>query len=265
MTRITRTFRLAALVITLAFIAAWSVRPSATYIVASQPWVVVTTTATGTQNDFAPGLSGNTIVRCNNATLLTITGFAGGVDGQRVRLVSVGAGQVDVPHQNAGSAVANRAINSATTAATSLAAGVGSGEWVYDGTTARWRLVAHEQGDWIEYGTVTTRVGWSSTSIQSVRYFLRGRHLSVAFRIAGTSNSVASTFTTPYTSSNDGFTMFSASLAVTTDNGVSKTPPGVVYANANTTTIAAFSDSLGTAWTAANAKDIGGQIQVQVQ
>jgi hypothetical protein len=80
----------------------------------SATWTTVTTTSTGTQNDFAPGLVGNTIVRCNNATLLTITGLAAGYDGQHVKFESIGAGQVDFPHQSASSSAANRQINFAT-------------------------------------------------------------------------------------------------------------------------------------------------------
>jgi hypothetical protein len=58
--------------------------------------VVQTTTSTGTVNDFA--LTSTTaplvILRCNNATDLTITGFVAGTAGQRVIVQAVGAGNV---------------------------------------------------------------------------------------------------------------------------------------------------------------------------
>lgn len=157
---------------------------------ASKPWGTLfaslissppaTTTATGTQNDVA--VSALTL-RCNNASALTITGFAAGVDGQLLHVVSVGAGQVDFAHQNTGSAAANRLINFATSGNTSLAAGVGTATFVYDATTARWRLVAHEQGAWITptfaagnftaIGTMTWTVG--AGDVVHNRYVLRGR------------------------------------------------------------------------------------------
>lgn len=104
--------------------------------------VVQTTTSTGTQNDFAL-TAGCTLLRCNNATLLTLTGFAAGADGQRVQIVSVGAGQVNVTDQAAGSTAANRVItgNSATHA---YEAGKGTLAIEYDVTTARWRIVSEK-------------------------------------------------------------------------------------------------------------------------
>jgi hypothetical protein len=135
----------------------------------STTWTTITTTSTGTQNDFAPGLVGNTIVRCNNATLLTITGLAAGYDGQLVKFISVGAGQVDFPHQSASSAAANRQINVATSGNTSLAAGSGIAEYAYDATTARWRLTTHEQGAWIAFTpTLQRRVSaaWAHRACQ---------------------------------------------------------------------------------------------------
>lgn len=131
------------------------------------PWTVVTTTSTGTQNNFAPGLVGHTIVRCNNASLLTINGLASGVSGQRVLFVNVGTSQVDLAHLAAATTAANRFITFAavtTSLAGSAALTGGTAEFIYDGTTARWRMVTHEQGDDISYtptlgGTGGTAIG----------------------------------------------------------------------------------------------------------
>jgi hypothetical protein len=144
----------------------------------SATWTTVTTTSTGTQNDFAPGLVGNTIVRCNNATLLTITGLAAGYDGQHVKFESIGAGQVDFPHQSASSSAANRQINFATLGNTSLAAGSGVAEYVYDATTARWRLTSHDQGAWIAFTPAFVGPGATYTTQQGF-YLLRGRTVAV--------------------------------------------------------------------------------------
>lgn len=164
-----------------------------TFQAPSSAAVVQTTTSTGTQNDLTL-TTGVTLLRCNNATLLTINGFAAGTDGQRVVVESVGAGIVSFAHQNAGSATANRLINFATSAATSLAAGVGTAEFVYDLTTARWKMVEHTQGDWITVayagGNFTASAGtWTvdSGDVTTCAYYLTGRMLFVNISLGTTS------------------------------------------------------------------------------
>lgn len=146
---------------------------------------VVTTTSTGTQTNFDPGIVGDTVILANNATALTINGFAPAIaqwDGQRITVISKGAGQVNFSHQVTSTA-GNRLINTITTADTPLAAGFGTAEYVYDATTARWRLVRHDQGAPIAY-TPT----WTASSVNPVLnngslsaiYFLRGTQVSVS-------------------------------------------------------------------------------------
>jgi hypothetical protein len=154
--------------------------------------VVQTTTLTGTQNDFAL-TSGCTQLRCNNATALSITGLSAGFDGQRLTLVSVGAGQVDLSNQAGGSSAGNRIINTAT-ATISLAAGSGSARLEYDNTTARWRVLQHDQGAWINVpysaGNFTSPGGtWTVASgdMATNAYVLRGRTLTWTFRLSSTS------------------------------------------------------------------------------
>lgn len=157
----------------------------------------VTTTATGTQNDFDPGLNasgGRTVIRANNASLLTITGFAAGaaVDGQQI-LVQAINGQVDFDHTPSASAAANELINNATSANTSITAR-GYALYVYDATTAMWRLASHEQGGWITptfaagnyagNGAMTWTVGAGDVTTQA--YMLRGRTLTVLVTLANT-------------------------------------------------------------------------------
>lgn len=161
--------------------------------------IVQTTTSTGTVNDFAL-TAGVSLLRVNNATLLTLTGLSAGVDGQRVDLVSIGAGQVDINNQNAGSTAANRVINSVT-GTISLAAGVGRATIEYDLTTARWRVLQHEQGAWITptfaAGDFTAATGtWtvSSGNVQRHAFILRGRTVTEYLEVAGTSVSATPTF-----------------------------------------------------------------------
>jgi len=164
-------------------------------------WAVVSTTSTGTQNDFAPGIASGqpTLIRANNASDLTVTGLSGGVDGQIVCWASIGAGNVILTHQTAGSSAANRFINYATCASpcgTPLAAGVGTACQQYDGTTARWRLTHHNQGQPITptynganytatSGTWTVDAG----DVTTESYFLAGRMLTVTFYLVTTSTS----------------------------------------------------------------------------
>ena len=157
---------------------------------------VFTTTATGSQNNFS--VEGASFVRCNNASLLTITGFAAGVAGQRLTIVSVGAGQVDLANQSGSSTDVNRIINGVT-GTISLAAGSGRAVLIYDATTQRWRVIEHEQGAWItpvfsagEYTGVSPMV-WTvdAGDIAGFAYLLCGRSLHV--RIAIQSSSISGT------------------------------------------------------------------------
>ncbi len=155
-----------------------------------------TTTSTGTQNDFS--LSARyTLLRCNNASDLTITGFTIGgsapVGGDRVTVVSVGAGNVFLTHQ-ASSTAAYRLINFATVGTTPLAAGQGTATYVYDDTTDRWRLITHEQGGPIDVTfasgnyTASGSMTWTLTSPdqRQLAYELRGQWLTVYASLADT-------------------------------------------------------------------------------
>lgn len=154
-------------------------------------WSELTTTSTGTQNNFSLVSSTEAdVLRCNNATLLTLTGIVAPASplkpGKRLIIYSVGAGQVNLSHENVSSTAANRFNNIATSAPTSLAAGKGVAVYVYDDGTDRWRLTAHEQGDWISptfaagnytpfsAGTWTVAVG----DVLVNNYYQRGRQLS---------------------------------------------------------------------------------------
>lgn len=138
------------------------------------------------------------VIVMTNATLATIRGLKAGFPGQRVTLLSTGAGQVDLAHQNAGSVAGNRLVNLATSAPTSLFPGAGSATYIYDEVTARWRLLQHEQGGWIQVpynaGDFTTPTGaWTvdSGDVGTFAYLLIGKALSVDFFLSATSVSLA--------------------------------------------------------------------------
>lgn len=150
----------------------------------------VTKTTTGNIDDL--DFSNAEVIRMNNATDSTIRGLVAGVAGQQVTIVSIGAGNVLLAHQNAGSAVGNRLINTATSGNTPLAAGKGVATYTYDATTARWRLSAHDQGAWI---TPTFAAGdysawnvgsWTVASATTQQYWLRGTQLFRMWAVSGT-------------------------------------------------------------------------------
>lgn len=151
--------------------------------------VIQTITLTGSQNDVAL-TTGCTLLRCNNASLLTITGFSAGVDGQRLDVVSIGAGIVAFAHQNTGSSASGRLFNQAVSANTNLAAGMGTATYVYDATTARWRMVEHQQGAWItptySGGDFASQSGaWTvdSGDISTFKFFQKGNVLHLQWVI----------------------------------------------------------------------------------
>jgi hypothetical protein len=159
---------------------------------------VFTSTTTGSVNNFNVGaLSNINVLRMNNATLATITGFtnngAAPADGTMVWIESVGAGQVDIANQDANSTAANRVINGVT-GTISLAAGVGRALLCYDATTARWRVLEHTQGAAITPASPQTFFSGSSgmtwtvdvADVVSFNYYVRGRKLAIAFEVLST-------------------------------------------------------------------------------
>ena len=107
-------------------------------------WTQVTITNTGTVNDFAPGFTSNQplIVICGNASLLTITGVAGGTTGQQLLFLASGS-QVDFVHNSGASSAGNRFGNIATSGNTSMTVR-GYAHFIYGGSG--WNLVGHDQG-----------------------------------------------------------------------------------------------------------------------
>jgi hypothetical protein len=155
---------------------------------------VQTITLTGAQNDVAL-TNGVAVLRCNNASDLTITGIEAGVDGQLLEVRAIGAGNIFLAHQSGNSAEANRLINAATTGTTPLAAGVGVALYRYDATTERWRLAQHEQNAFVNVAfdagnflAVGGGNSWTVAEADQVTYAykLNGRIMRLAFAINAT-------------------------------------------------------------------------------
>jgi hypothetical protein len=157
---------------------------------------VTTVADTGSQNDYAPvEFTGQPVlIRANNSSDLTITGLAYPLDGQEVTIVSVGSGNVFFTHE-ASSTSANQLTNTATSGQTPLAAGKGWVRYLYDGTTAKWRMVGHEQGAYIAPAfnsaafTANGSMTWTveSGDVTGFSYYLSGRQLTFQFYLVNTS------------------------------------------------------------------------------
>lgn len=217
-----------------------------------------TTTATGTEDDF--DLDGsNTLLRCNNATDLTFTGFtvngSAPSAGDLVTIVSIGAGNVYFAHEDAGSVAANRLINSISGAPTPIAAGVGIIQYQYDGTTDRWRLITHYQGaaivvpyaagDYTASGAMTWTV--DSGDRLDYSYTFRGKNVLISINIDGSvvggvaSSALRVTFPTGLTPS-----ATQVGPAVGADNG---TASFVNYRAPSASTFLEFRRTDGANWT----------------
>lgn len=180
----------------------------------------VTTTGNITALPLPTG-TGALVILMNNATISTIQGIAAGLSGQQLTLISMGAGQVDLAHQNASATAANRLINFATSGNTPLSPASGMAVLNYDATATRWRLVSHEQGAWITptyaggnftgNGSMTWTV--DSGDITLFRYRLSGRTLHVAFKIdTATIGGTVNTFLQISNAAYGGFAPFTTAL-----------------------------------------------------
>lgn len=112
---------------------------------------VITDASTGTQNNYAPGISGNTVHFWAGANILTVNGFVGGVSGAIYTFRNTGSFVAFFNHNSGSGSAGNKIFNAATALATPVAPG-GSASWVYDGT--QWQLMNHIQGAPVSY-TVT--------------------------------------------------------------------------------------------------------------
>lgn len=229
-----------------------------------------TITTTGNQTAINSGL-----VRwlyCNNATLLTIQGMTAGVEGQRVFIVSTGAGQVDIANQNATATEANRII-CGVTGTISLAAGSGRCALEYDATASRWRVIQHEQGAWISptfsagnytgNGAMTWTV--ASGDVITCAYYLDGRQLRVAFYL-GSTDVGGTPNTALQIAIPGGFTAQSAALnaMVHNDAGAGNTL-GFCQVLPGATLIQCSKNDLSTWATSTNATGVQGQLSFEVQ
>jgi hypothetical protein len=157
---------------------------------ATKAWTVLARTDTGAVNDWAPAISGHTLIEWAGLADFAPTGLAGGVAGQIVLVKNTGA-KVALFGHNGASSAGNKFFNLATSGPTPVAPG-GWIAYLHDG--AIWQLVGHEQGAWI---TVTYAAGnftgsgamtWAVSLANQVNYSFRlaGRTLAIGLALQAT-------------------------------------------------------------------------------
>ncbi len=231
-------------------------------------WTVLTNADTGAQNNWAPGLSGNTLCIWSGAADAAMTGIAGGVVGQIFAIKNTGTKIVTFAHNSGSSSAGNKCFNFVASSVTPVAPG-GYSAWQHDGT--QWQIIAHEQGAWITptfaAGDYTSNAGtWVLSSPDRVTgsYILKGRTLSFIYTLNTTTITGAPTVLLIGNGAWGGFTIASTStqkMGYANDGAVH---PSYVQATATATTFGLNKDS-GAAWTAnTNASYFQGNIDCEV-
>jgi len=147
---------------------------------------VVPRTDTGTVTDWAPGLSGTTLIQWSGVSNLAVNTLAGGVRGQTVIFKNIGGAVASFAHMSGAGLATNRFYNLAKSAATPVAPD-GWATWVHDGNL--WNLIDHEQGAWITPAysaanfTALAPMTWTvdAADVTAYTYRLSGRTLSVVW------------------------------------------------------------------------------------
>lgn len=143
----------------------------------------ISSTVTGTQNGWTPGLGTYTYIRWTGMADLTVNGLVGATRaGQRVTLQNLGAATIYVGHLQTGVApVGTRFQNLVTSGPTPIGLG-GWATWIFDGGT--WVLLGHEQGAWLTPPFLATNFtantgAWAvaSGNVSTNKYRLSGRQL----------------------------------------------------------------------------------------
>jgi hypothetical protein len=205
---------------------------------------VVGRSDTGTLHNWAPGLSGTTLIVWSGTADLIVTGFAATAIGQRVTFRNTGTKVAYFPHNSGSSSFGNRLQNAATSAATPVAPG-GAASWVRDGSA--WQLVSHMQGAWVtpaySAANFTSNVGsWTvdAGDIATYAYRLSGRDLVVSWYLQTTS--VTGTPTQLRIAIPGGYTAAKASLhpLVHDDNAAGNAGSFCLLTGAGATTIDNF-------------------------
>ncbi len=126
----------------------------------------------------------------------------------------------------------------------------------------RMRMLEKQEGlqtivPWTDYSNISTIVGWTSFTTKKILYCRFGIIVLIVFQLEGTSNSLTTSFTLPYSKNADPANL-SGALGLTEDNGVVLTTPG--RWNLTTNVISCFTNMASAIWTASGLKWIRGEL-----
>jgi hypothetical protein len=152
----------------------------------------LTSSVTGAQNNFAPGIGADTLISWSGASDATFTGFASGAAGKKITFLNTGTKVAYFSHQSGSSSAGNKLRNTTTSVVTPVSTR-GYAIWEHDGTD--WRLIAHEQGAWIDVAFSATDYAadvstWTVALADLVfnQYRIDGRTLTWTVGVAATSS-----------------------------------------------------------------------------
>lgn len=113
--------------------------------------------------------------------------------------------------------------------------------------------------DWIDYSATSTIVGWSVLTTKKIRYRVIGKQVFVQVQLIGTSNSTTTTFTLPFSSSSNIYTL---SYAWGINNGTFVNSAFEIAGSSSTVSLTYNGGT--TSWTASGSKQIYGQFFYEI-
>ncbi len=213
-------------------------------------WSELTVTSTGTQDNLSITSGGveADVLRCTNASLLTITSIAAPASpakpGKPLVIFSAGVGQVDINDSSAALGTAANRVITGVSGTISLGGSVGAALLIYDDTTDRWRVLAHTQNASVSYtptfGGVTLGNGTVSGAYHRIGRII---HWQATLTLGGSSSVAAGpiTVTLPVTAS-------STTSPIATTSGIAIDASGgpayyAVNAIPNSTTVVSLTNN----------------------
>jgi len=118
-------------------------------------------------------------------------------------------------------------------------------------------LPAYQGGDssWVDYSSVSTVTGWSSTTIKTIRYQQHYKSITIEVYITGTSNSTSTSITLPVAMSSNISKMVWAFFGQNGGSyGVKAADINVGTSNSSLLTLS--NGAPGTAWTNSGTKSV---------
>lgn len=230
-----------------------------------------TDTSTGTVNDWAPTLAGNTYIAWSGASNATFTGLSssGITTGTIVFFKNTGSKIAFFSHLSGSSSAANQFVNIVTSGATPVGPG-GVIAFLFNGTN--WSLLLHHQGSWINVTYTSTDYtadtgAWTvdSGDVTTYKYFLIGNQ--AVFQCLFQTTTTTSTPTRIFALMPNGWTCSAiVSVPAQTLGGISPNEPAIIQVNSSiSTSKIAFLRLSVVAWpTVTNTLAVSGSIPIPI-